>query len=149
MPRLVEALLRRGWTIAVAESLTGGEVNARLCACPGSGDVALGGIVSYSTEAKRSVLGVRAQKVVSASAAAEMAKGVRSLFGADVGLSSTGVAGPDRQDDEPIGTLFVGYITPEDSGTCRFGCVGTPDQIKRDGTAAALELLLGRIETQS
>ena len=101
-------LAKTGLRLAVAESLTGGMVGARLTAVPGASEWFVGGVVSYGSEVKRSLLGVSPGPVVSAAAAMEMAIGVRELMGADIGLSLTGVAGPTPQDDQPPGTVFVG-----------------------------------------
>ena len=89
----------RGWTLATAESCTGGLVAARLTSVPGSSDVFLGGIVSYANEVKIGELGVPAELIeehgaVSAEVAAAMARGARERLGADVAVSVTGVAGP-------------------------------------------------------
>jgi PncC family amidohydrolase len=139
---VVDRLVDRGWTVAVAESLTGGEIASRLCSCPGVEGRVLGGVVSYSTDAKRTVLGVQADAVVSETAAIEMACGVRQLFHADVGLGLTGVAGPERQDDQPVGTVFVGWALPGRTGVRRLSCAGTPEQIRRAATEESLRILL-------
>jgi PncC family amidohydrolase len=143
--QLVEALVERGWTLAVAESLTAGAVARRLCLCPGTDDRILGGIVSYSTRSKREVLGVTADDVVSPAAAAEMAQGVRSLFRSDVGVGLTGVAGPDEQDGQPVGTVFVGWSLPGCDGGAQLGCAGTPEQIRQEVVEKAMELVLGAL----
>src|SRR4051794_8713174 len=83
---VIEALCRREWTVAVAESLTGGAISARLCSCPGVEGRMLGGVVSYATDIKRRMLGVDGA-VVTADAALQMARSVRELLGSDVGLS--------------------------------------------------------------
>ncbi len=102
------ALVRAGLRLAVAESLTGGMVGARLTNVPGASDWFAGGVVAYGGDVKRALLGVGPGPVVSEQAAREMALGVVRLLGADVGLSLTGVAGPGTQDDQPAGTVFVG-----------------------------------------
>jgi nicotinamide-nucleotide amidase len=140
--RLLELLEGRGWTIAAAESVTRGAIAERLCACPGTGERMLGGVVAYATDAKRRVLGVAADQVVSADAAMEMARRVTEVFGSDVGISVTGVAGPARQDDQPVGTVFVGWKTPGGEGCRRLSCAGTPEQITSGATEAAIRLLL-------
>jgi nicotinamide-nucleotide amidase len=101
-------LVRAGLRLAVAESLTGGMVGARLTTVPGASDWFAGGVVAYSSDVKRALLGVGPGPVVSEQAAREMALGAVRLLGADVGLSLTGVAGPAPQDDQPPGTVFVG-----------------------------------------
>jgi len=139
--QVIEALLGASWTIAVAESLTGGTISARLCSCPGTEDRMLGGIVSYATSAKRDLLDVDGD-VVSGPASVQMARSVRSLFGADVGLSLTGVAGPQRQEGRPVGTVFVGWSTPRGDGYRALACAGSPEQIRRESASYSLEVLL-------
>ncbi|MGH9041431.1 MAG: competence/damage-inducible protein A [Acidimicrobiia bacterium] len=114
METVVLALLRgRGWTLAVAESVTGGLVGARLVDAPGASDTFRGGLVTYASDVKRSILGVKAEKVVSGECAMQMAEGVRRVMGADVGLAVTGVAGPTEQDGEPVGTVWFGAALPD------------------------------------
>lgn len=109
----VIALLRRtGLTIATAESLTGGLVCATLTEVPGASAVVRGGVVSYATDLKASVLGVDTQVLaeggaVQARVARAMALGAARVCGADLGVGTTGVAGPDPQDGVPVGTVFV------------------------------------------
>jgi PncC family amidohydrolase len=143
--RVIEALVAADWTIAIAESLTGGVISALLCSCPGTEDRMLGGVVSYATAAKRRVLDVRGD-VVTGDAALTMARSVRDLFGADVGLSLTGVAGPERQEGQPVGTVFVGWRTPAHDGCTHLSLAGAPEQIRREAAAAALEVLLHALE---
>jgi nicotinamide-nucleotide amidase len=113
MESVVSDLLRaRGWTLGLAESLTGGLVGSRISDAPGSSEVFRGSIVSYATEVKRSILGVTAGHVVSAESALQMAEGARRVLGADVGLAVTGVAGPTEQDGQPVGTVFFGLAMP-------------------------------------
>jgi nicotinamide-nucleotide amidase len=142
---VVEALVAADWTVAVAESLTAGTVAARLCFVPGTEDRVLGGVVGYATVAKRRVLGIAADSVVSAGAAGEMARAVRDLFGADVGVGLTGVAGPERQDDRPVGTVHVAWCTPDGEGGDELACVGTPDQVRASAAQETLALLLGAV----
>lgn len=109
-----------GVSLATAESLTGGRLAAAMTNTPGSSKVYLGGVVSYATEVKREVLEVpdsivEEHGVVSAECAAAMAEGVRRLLGASVGVSTTGVAGPDEQEGKPVGTAYVGVAG--ESGT--------------------------------
>ena len=104
------ALVARGLTLAVAESLTGGLVASRLVDVPGASAWFRGGVVSYATDVKFSVLDVPEGPVVTAEAAAAMATGVRDLLGADVGLGVTGVAGPDSAEGQPPGTVFLAVV---------------------------------------
>ena len=105
---VLELLKERGLTLAVAESLTGGLVGSRICNVPGASDVFKGAVVSYATDVKRDLLGVTAERVVSEECAREMAEGVRKALGADVGLSTTGVAGPDSIEGQPPGLVYFG-----------------------------------------
>jgi nicotinamide-nucleotide amidase len=101
-------LLDRGRWIGVSESLTGGLLVQALARVEGSGDWLTGGVVAYASTVKRDLLGVTAYKVVSRKSAMEMASGARRRLGADVAVSVTGVAGPDPQDGEPPGTVWIG-----------------------------------------
>lgn len=110
---LVKGLTVRNLTIAAAESLTGGMFQEYLTSIPGAGKIFEGGIVSYTNDAKANVLKVRDKTisehgVVSSECALEMAENVRELLDADVGISFTGVAGPDEQEGMPVGTVFIG-----------------------------------------
>ncbi|MGN6780237.1 MAG: CinA family protein [Marmoricola sp.] len=106
------ALRAAGATVACAESITGGDLAGALTAAPGGSQTFRGGVVSYATEVKRSVLGVTAERVISAACAEQMASGVRTLCGADWGISTTGVAGPTEQEGRPVGTVYVGIAGP-------------------------------------
>jgi len=114
----VHLLLRAGGqTIASAESLTGGRLAVKLTETPGASETFLGGVVTYATELKHSLLEVSEEiieehGVVSAECARAMASGVRKLTGATFGVATTGVAGPGEQEGKPAGTVFVGLSGP-------------------------------------
>lgn len=114
---LVGALRARGLTIATAESLTGGLLSERLTQVPGASTVFGLGVCTYANDMKERVLGVPAETLreygaVSAQTAAAMAMGVRSVAGADIGVSTTGIAGPDGGTEaKPVGTVYVGIVT--------------------------------------
>ena len=120
----VSALKERGLTLATAESCTGGQLAARLTAIPGVSAVYRGGVVSYWTQMKADVLGVPADLLekhgaVSEQTARAMAEGVRRITGAEVGVSVTGVAGPDRDErGVEVGVVYVGLSAP-DGAFCR------------------------------
>lgn len=115
----VEALKKRGWTIATAESLTGGMIAAAMVEVPGASQVVKGGFVTYQTISKTMLLGVPADvidrcDVVSAEVAMAMAEGARRNLGVDIAVSATGLAGPGGGTEErPVGTVFVGISTAE------------------------------------
>ena len=127
MEETVGRLLReRGLTLALAESCTGGLIGHRITEVPGSSEYFLVGVVSYSNDAKERLLGVRPETLrdfgaVSTQAAEEMAAGVRRLSGADLGLSTTGIAGPGGgSPDKPVGTVCVGLAWEGGSWSRRY-----------------------------
>ncbi|MFG3660334.1 CinA family protein [Streptomyces sp. NPDC047706] len=114
---VVRLLTVRGETVAVAESLTGGLVAAELTTVPGASKAFRGSVTAYATDLKHELLGVDAtllaqRGAVDPQVAAQMAAGVRKALGADWGLATTGVAGPDPQDGQPVGTVFVAVDGP-------------------------------------
>jgi nicotinamide-nucleotide amidase len=104
--RLGDALEGAGRRVGVAESLTGGELAARLACVPGSGEWFRGGIVAYASGVKHDLLEVPRGSVVSAAAAAAMAESAARLLGTDLTVAVTGVAGPDDQEGSPPGTVW-------------------------------------------
>ncbi|MFC8921511.1 CinA family protein [Cellulosimicrobium sp. NPDC057127] len=149
--RLVETLARRGWTIGVAESLTGGLVAASLVDVPGASRVLRGGVVAYATDLKASVLGVDPELLVRRGAvdpdvAAQMAAGVVRVLHADVGVATTGVAGPDPQDGHPPGLVHVAVRTPESTAGRTLHLPGGRDAVRRASAHAALVLALRLVE---
>lgn len=143
---LVETFAARGLTLAIAESLTGGLVSARMAAVPGASAVFRGSVVAYASDLKHALLGVRAEKVVSEECAQEMAEGVRKALSADVGLALTGVAGPDELEGEPVGTVILGFAlgdTPAES--VRLRMPGGRDQVRQFATITALNMLRLRV----
>jgi competence/damage-inducible protein CinA-like protein len=146
MEEAVGRLLReRGRTVATAESCTGGLVAHRLTNVPGSSTYMLGGIVAYANQPKRQLLGVspttlEAHGAVSEETAAEMAAGARRALGADVAVSTTGVAGPDGGTAEkPVGTVCLGLASAEETVAARYQLWGTRDWVKLLGSQVALE----------
>jgi nicotinamide-nucleotide amidase len=143
MESVVLQMLRdRGLTLGLAESVTGGLVSGRLTNIAGASDVLRGGVVSYASEVKFDVLGVSKGPVVSPEAAVEMAVGAQRVLGADVGLSLTGVAGPEEQDGHRPGTLCIGVALPD--GTTASSVVQLPgmrDQMRQLSVISALDFL--------
>nr|WP_246242234.1 CinA family protein [Flexivirga aerilata] len=150
---MIAELTRRGDTVAVAESLTGGLVTAALTAVPGASAVVRGGVTSYATQVKASVLGVddfllRAGGAVQADVARQMAHGVRRLMGATHGLATTGVAGPEPQDGAPVGRVFVAVAWEDAPGVPvdevrMLDLRGDREQIRAAAVRAVLDLLAG------
>lgn len=138
---VLEVCRQRDLTLATAESVTGGLVGARLTAIPGASTVFRGAIVSYATEVKQTLLGVGDGPVVSESAARQMAHGVRERLGADIGLSLTGVAGPDEQDGQPVGTLYVGMVGPGFDEVRHTRLPGQREQMRQFSVITALGFL--------
>lgn len=140
-------LLERGLCLAVAESLTGGLVGSRLTAAPGASEWFRGGVVSYATDVKRSLLQAGDAPAVSEDTAVGMAAGVARLLGADVGLSLTGVAGPTEQDGEPVGTVWIGLAGPDPGAAVarRMQLYGDRDHVRQIATISALDMLRRRL----
>ncbi|MCB5181704.1 CinA family protein [Streptomyces antimicrobicus] len=133
-------------TVAVAESLTGGLVAAELTSVPGASRAFRGSVTAYATELKERLLGVdgallAAHGAVNAQVAAEMAVGVRGALGASWGIATTGVAGPDPQDGQPVGTVFVAVAGPAGRKTARLRLNGSRAEIRRESVRNVLELL--------
>lgn len=147
---VLSRLAARGWTVAVAESLTGGLVVAELVSVPGASRVLRGGVVAYATDVKRDVLGVDAELLdavgaVDTAVARQMAEGVRRVLGADVGIATTGVAGPEPQDGKPVGTVCIAVATPDAVTTGAEMFTGDRDAIRRAATEAALAAVLAQL----
>jgi len=145
--RFIHALRDRGLTVAVAESLTGGLVVADLVSIPGASAVVRGGIVAYATDLKATMLGVDADLLAAGSpiqslVAEQMAEGVRQRLGADVGLATTGVAGPDPQDGHPPGEVWIAVATSARVRSVRLELGGDRASIRRETVDAVLELAL-------
>jgi nicotinamide-nucleotide amidase len=146
MESVVMDLLReRGLTLGVAESLTGGLMGARFTAVAGASDVFRGGIVSYASDVKFSLLGVPEGPVVSAEAARAMAVGARRVLGADVALATTGVAGPTEQEGQPVGTVFLGLAMDGASEAQLVQLPGDRQRIRQYAVISAVNLLRHRL----
>lgn len=140
---VVDALKSRGLTIATAESLTGGLVCAALTSVPGASAVVRGAVVAYATELKAAVLGVDDELLARGGAvqeevARQMAVGVCRVLTSAVGVATTGVAGPDPHDGQPVGTVFVAAALGESVVVRRLALDGDRDAIRRATVDAAL-----------
>ena len=146
MEAVVGRLLReRGLTVAVAESLTGGLVASRMVGVPGASDWFRGGVVAYDSDVKVDLLGVPEGPVVSEAAAMAMADGVRRLLGADVGLSTTGVAGPTEQEGQPPGTVWLGLALGDDVDAVHVRLPGDRDRVRQMAVISLLDRLRHRL----
>jgi nicotinamide-nucleotide amidase len=148
MESTVGHLLRAaGLTLGVAESLTGGLVGSRLSNVVGASEWFRGGVISYASEVKFSVLGVPEGPVVTAEAAKAMALGAQRVLGADVALSFTGVAGPAEQDGQPPGTVFVGLAMPgvPDAEAVQLKLPGDRERVRQFAAISGLDLLRKRL----
>lgn len=153
---IIELLARRGQRIAVAESLTGGLLVAELISVPGASAVVVGGVVAYDTHLKRSILGVdaallAAQGAVHPDVAAQMATGVRAALAVDdgppeVGISTTGVAGPDSPDGHRVGTVYLGFALGTDVGVRSLALTGDRAGIRSQAVSESLRELRRRLE---
>lgn len=137
-----------GKTLAAAESLTGGGIGAALTAVPGSSAVYKGGVISYTNEIKRDVLGVRQELLdkygaVSPWVAGDMVSGVRRLLHADIAVSVTGLAGPDGDEfANPVGTVYIGYEDAQRTVVKRCQFEGDREAVRSQTIEAALKLIL-------
>ncbi|MEE8285155.1 MAG: competence/damage-inducible protein A, partial [Gammaproteobacteria bacterium] len=138
---VIHMLRERGFSLGVAESLTGGLMGARLTSVPGASDVFRGGIVCYASDVKFSLLGVPEGPVVTADAARAMAEGARRVLGADVAIATTGVAGPAEQEGQAVGTVFLGLAMDGASEAQQLQLPGDRQRIRQYAVISALNLL--------
>ncbi len=139
-------LAERSLRLATAESFTGGLLASRLVGIPGASNWFVGGVVPYATAAKHTLLGIEVGEVVTADAACAMAAAVSSLLGADIGLATTGVAGPDSQEGHPPGTVFVGLALPDrPAEAVELRLPGEREQVRQLGVISTLDLLRRRL----
>jgi len=153
--RLIDRLAELGWTAAVAESLTGGLVVSSLVGVPGASRVLRGGIVAYDSAIKQSVLGVDATLLdahgaVHPRVARQMAKGVRAALAvdgkpADVGIATTGIAGPDSPDGQPVGTVHIAVSTPLGTRVDSLVLSGDRESIRQEAARIAVRRALAAL----
>jgi nicotinamide-nucleotide amidase len=151
--RVVTLLTERGQTLAVAESLTGGLLAASLVEIPGASVVFRGGIVAYATDLKSALLGVPAALLerygaVHAEVASAMAEGVRGRMDATFGVATTGVAGPDPADGQPVGTVHIAATGPLGVLRRKLSLAGDRRSIQDQAVMESLRLLLGMLEAE-
>jgi len=144
---IARMLISRNLTVSVAESCTGGMISARLIDFPGISKVFMEGAVTYSNQAKMNRLGVKKETLekfgaVSAETAVEMAEGIARTSGTSIGLSTTGIAGPEGGTEEkPVGLVYIGLCVNGKSSFIKCSFTGTRDMIRLRATISALDLL--------
>ncbi|MAP63798.1 MAG: damage-inducible protein CinA [Microbacterium sp.] len=137
--RLAALCRRAGLHVAVAESLTSGGVASEVGRGTGAQDWFRGGIVAYETTVKQRLLGLPADAdPCSAASATQLARACRTLFDADMAVSTTGVGGPDPQDGHPAGTVYIGWATAQQSGAELVQLDGDPSEVVRCATERAV-----------
>jgi PncC family amidohydrolase len=150
--KLIGDLLRkRGWTLSIAESCTGGLVCDRITDVSGSSDYFMGGMVNYSNESKKKHLGIslgyiREHGAVSSQVARKMGEGVRKTFNTTFGLSTTGVAGPTGGTKRsPVGRVFVGIAKGNRTWVKKLDLKGSRREIKRKATEKGLQFFYEKL----
>ena len=152
--KLGKALVQRNLTLSTAESCTGGLLGHLITNVPGASRYYLGGVISYSNEIKTSILGVSESTIerfgaVSRECAVEMASGVRQIFGADIGVATTGIAGPGGGTPEkPVGLVYIAIASTHDTETHKFLFKGTRVEIKTQIASKAIALLLEFLQSR-
>ena len=150
--KLGELLRMHGLKLSCAESCTGGLLSNRITNVPGSSEYFPGGVVTYSYEAKESLLGVpwdllNSVGAVSEEVVREMARGVRRLFAADIGVSVSGIAGPSGGTvEKPVGTTWFGLVAPQGEWARHFVWEGDREQNKFSSTEAAMQFVVDYLE---
>ena len=138
----------RGLYVVAAESLTSGQIAGALGAGPSASDWFAGGVVAYTPEVKKRVLGVGDGPVVTRECAEQMATGLLELSGADVAVSATGVGGPEPSEGEPPGTAYVTVATTRGPVTThRLELDGEPEEVLSQTVDAVIELLAEVLRT--
>ncbi len=146
--RLGKLLIARGWSLATAESCTGGLVSHIITNAPGSSQYFMGGVVVYSNQSKMLLLNVKESTLIDKGAVSretvlEMASGVRKLLGTDAGLSLSGIAGPGGGTPEkPVGLVWIGLSGPGYEAAWRYIFQGSRLQVKEQSAQGALQILV-------
>ncbi|MDY6864978.1 MAG: CinA family protein [Halobacteriota archaeon] len=142
-----DKLRERKLTIGVAESCSGGLISHRITSVPGCSDYYEGSVISYSNEVKKGILGVKETTLagfgaVSSECAQEMAEGVRSVLGTDIGLSVTGIAGPGgATPDKPVGLVYIGLASEDGTNCSKFTFDADREGNKKRSADEALKML--------
>ncbi len=153
LEQIAKILVQRGWKLSVAESCTGGLIGEYLTLLPGSSRFFVGGIIAYSPESKIRLLQVDASLIdalgsVNEEVAKQMALGAKNVFHTDWALSVTGVAGPEPTNHQPVGTIFIGLVSPNGASTLNLHLFPTfREKIRRKAAHSALIFLLNALES--
>lgn len=139
--RIADLVDERGVSVAAAESVTAGRIATALAAAPSSAEWFRGSVIAYHSEVKFSVLEVPEGPVITADTARRMASRVREMLGADVAVSSTGAGGPDEEESQPPGTVFLAVATAEECSVRRHQFHGDPPDVVEQAAAEALREL--------
>jgi nicotinamide-nucleotide amidase len=143
---VVSLLKKYDLSLAAAESLTGGMFCSRIVNVPGASDVLKGGFVTYTNKAKRKMIGVKKTTLlkhtaVSKEVAEEMAKGAAAELGADIAVSMTGLAGPQGDEDQPVGTVYIACLAKGKVTVKKYHFSGNRQKIRENTVVAALDLV--------
>ncbi len=149
---LIKTLTHNSLTIAVAESLTGGMLASEMVSVPGASKAFAGGVVTYCDAAKRSMTGVSGETLerfgaISAQAAEQMAEGAAKAFETDIGISTTGNAGPDADEKKPVGLVYIGFYKDGTAGSIEFSFSGNRDEIRKAAAEKAAEICVKLIDS--
>lgn len=144
--RAVAVLKNNNWSLATAESLTAGGLAAAITEVPGSSQIYRGGIVAYDVEVKEQLLNVPSDLLATAGpvdpdVAAHMARGAKLAVGSDVGIATTGVAGPDSHGGFPPGRVYIGWTGPEAQGVVEMNLSGDREQVRRATVEISLQII--------
>lgn len=146
--KLLKVAVNSKITVSVAESCTGGLLGAKITSISGSSEYFLGGVITYSNEAKMKLLGVKRQTLkkfgaVSEECAKEMAWGVKKLLRSDCAIAITGIAGPlGGTAEKPVGTVFIAVALGKKVAVRRFNFSGTREAIRAQSVESAIDMAL-------
>lgn len=145
--KIAEIATARDLSVGAAESLTGGAVSSALAAAPDASEWYHGCVVAYSPRVKQHLLAVTPGPVVTERCAHELAHGAARVLEVDAAVATTGVGGPDPEEGEGPGTVYVGVVVPGGASCHRLELDGSPEEVVEQATAKALALLLDAIES--
>jgi nicotinamide-nucleotide amidase len=146
--QLADRLREQGWTLATAESVTAGLVANQAAQAPRASEWFMGGLVAWTPRTKQRMLGCPEGPVVNPQTAAQMARGVAELLGTQVAVATTGVGGPDPEEGQPAGTVWVGVYVDGEISTHHLQLDGDPEDVCTGAADAALQLLLDSLDTR-